>query len=64
MMLQRQATKVINDYIENFGGDWTKVRAEVLRDVEWLFRYNTEGAKLYAYALDDIYHELKPKGTP
>ena len=63
-MLEKQASKVINDYVEHFEGDWAEVRKEVLRDVDFLFREGTDGAKLYAYALDGVYQELKPNGAP
>ena len=60
MTLRKQASKVINDYVEHFEGNWKDVRKEVLRDVDFLFRHGTDGAKLYAYALDAVYHEMKP----
>jgi len=64
MTVYRQAVKCINDYVEHFGGDWKEVRREVLRDIDFLFREGTDGAKLYAYALDGVYHEMKPEGAP
>ena len=63
MTLHRQATKVINTYVEHFESDWKKVRAEVMRDIEFLYREGTDGAKLYAQTLDNVYHEMKPKGA-
>lgn len=60
--LYTQATKVINDYVEHYEGNWKEVRKQVLLDVDFLFREGTDGAKLYAYALDALYHELKPEG--
>lgn len=56
-----QATKCINDYVEHCEGDWKEVRKQVLLDVDFLFREGTDGAKLYAYALDLAFHTLKPK---
>lgn len=62
--IHRQATKCINDYVEHTEGDWKEVRRLVLLDIDFLFREGTDGAKLYAVTLDQVYHELKPGEEP
>jgi hypothetical protein len=59
--LDRAATQTINAYAESCEGNWKDIRKEVLRDIGFLFRHGGVGARMYAYALDKVFHELKPE---
>lgn len=62
--IYRQAVKTVNTYVEIYEGDWKEVRRCILRDVDFLFQEGTDGAKLYALALDHAFHEMKPELAP
>ena len=62
--IYRQALKCVTQYVEACDGDWSAVRRNILLDVDFLFREGTDGAKLFAYALDGVYQEMKPVGAP
>lgn len=59
--IEKAASKVVNHYVELFDGDWKEVRKEVRRDIDLLLGHGGSGARLYAVALDAVYHELAPK---
>ena len=58
--LQRQATKTINAYVEEFDGNWKEVRKRLLQDIDLLFQNGSIGAKSLAYVLDDTYRQMAP----
>lgn len=62
--IAKACEKAINEYVERFDGNWKEVRVEVLRDIDLLFSNGSDGSRLLAYALDNAYHAMKPKGSP
>ena len=59
--IERAACRAINHYVEVFEGNWKEIRIEVLRDIDLLLQNGGEGHKMFAYALDRMYHELAPR---
>lgn len=59
-VLQKQATKVINQYVEEFDGNWKGIRRRVLQDIDVLFQNGGVGSKALALVLDETYRELAP----
>jgi len=55
-----QAAKHVEKLAKLHAGDWAKVRKDLRQDFDLLFSQGTTGGRLYAYALDDAYHELNP----
>jgi hypothetical protein len=59
----KTAQRCVNEYVERYDGNWKEVRRELLREIDLLFQHGSTGAKIFAYALDQAYHDLKPDGA-
>jgi len=60
--ISAQARKVVEGYMRRYGHDWEKVRAELRLDFDLLMQGGS-GARLFAHALDDMFHEIRPTGA-
>lgn len=59
--LQRAASREINYWVEEFEGNWAKVKRAYLETIGLLAHHKTVGAAGYAYALKQVYEEMEPK---
>lgn len=59
--LQRAAMKEINFWVEEFDGNWEKVKRAYLETLGLLAHHKTVGAAGYAHALKQVYEEMRPQ---
>lgn len=69
--LTKQATKVINEYVERFDGNWKDVRREMLTDLGAVpvVCQNSVAFKQWRHELERVYQAMRPAsqsatGTP
>ena len=59
--LERAAVREINGWVEEYDGDWRKVKRAYLETIGMLAHQKTVGANGYAYVLKRVYEEMEPK---